>query len=264
MVHQPDSPAQPRVGRVPAEQACCCRSGVHRVPWGPRALPATGSEQTRWCVVSQTQSVGAPRGLEGRGKQHGLDVELGPALLGPVPACSQPASTRPPPPWGRPSSACQPVSRREGPHTGPPPRPHLPRTRPTGRTQSLGLFMAEAPERPCSSLISPEEEGCHSFGVRGSERLLNRTHEQARPRALDSKHGRDCQERGVTPGAGETSGPAWVPVVALCSSSLTPPCSLECVSRPAGRAPLSTTSVPAGPGRPAPSRPTGLLTAAPL
>ena len=30
----------------------------------PRALPATGSEQTRWCVASQTRSVGAPRGLE--------------------------------------------------------------------------------------------------------------------------------------------------------------------------------------------------------
>lgn len=147
-VHQPDSPAQCRVGRVPSERARCCRSGVHRAPWGPRALPATGSEQTRWCVVSQTRSVGAPRVLEVREKQQGLDVELGPALLGPVPARSQPASTRPPPPWGRPSSACQPVSRREGPHPGPPPRPHLPQTRPTGRTHSLGLFTAEAPGVP--------------------------------------------------------------------------------------------------------------------
>ena len=74
-------PRQPDPGSgVGCRRAHSCRSGVHRAPWGPWALPATGSEQTRWCVASQTRSEGAPQGLEARGKQQGLDTELGPAL----------------------------------------------------------------------------------------------------------------------------------------------------------------------------------------
>ena len=58
-------PRQPDPGSgVGCHRAHSCRSGVHRAPGAPRALPATGSEQTRWCVASQTRSVGAPRGLE--------------------------------------------------------------------------------------------------------------------------------------------------------------------------------------------------------
>lgn len=58
--------------------------------------------------VTDTERGGSPGTGRKRGAA-GVTVELGPAIPGHVPACFQPASTRPPPPWGHPSPACQPV-----------------------------------------------------------------------------------------------------------------------------------------------------------
>lgn len=119
-------------------------------------------------MASQTRSVGAPRGLEARGKQQGLDVKLGPALrAGPrLLSTSQHAT---PFSLGSPFP-CLPARVQERGTSSWTTSATSPRTRPPGRTQSLGLSIAKAPRvlLQFPDLLGshpPEEEGRHSFGV---------------------------------------------------------------------------------------------------
>lgn len=83
--------------------------------WGSQSAVGSSGLTCHWIRtdevvrgVTDTERGGSPGTGRKRGAA-GVNVELGPAIPGHVPACFQPASTRPPPPWGHPSPACQPV-----------------------------------------------------------------------------------------------------------------------------------------------------------